>query len=437
MVRGMDQQLTSVYTEEAPAIAVESPPIKVLLIEDNPLDARLIGIMLRDASGGAFELDHVDRLEPGLCRLARGGIDLVLVDLSLPDSHGLETFTRVHAHAPKVPIIVLSGLADETVAVTAVHEGAQDYLVKGQVNGPLLVRAMRYAIERKRTSEQLARYADELREKNTQMEADFSMAREIQQIFLPQQYPTFPRNVPPQQSALQFFHRYLPAAAVGGDFFNIFPITNTVAGIFICDVMGHGMRAALVTAILRGLVEELIPVAMDAGKFLGEINRSLHAILQRTAEPLLATACYLITDVTEARVRFASAGHPSPLRVSRNTGQAEPLKVYDPRHGPALGLFEDSTYPTCCCPIAENDLFVLFTDGLFEVDDRGQEEFGQERLLSAVRQRARLPADQLFDELLTTIRKFGSGKEFDDDVCLVGMEINWLDHPESRARLAR
>ena len=82
----------------------------------------------------------------------------------------------------------------------------------------LLVRAMRYAIERVRLAEQLASYAEELRERNAQMEADFTMAREIQQVFLPQQYPTFPRSVSTAQSALRFHHRYLPAAAVGGRF---------------------------------------------------------------------------------------------------------------------------------------------------------------------------------------------------------------------------
>ncbi len=409
-----------------PEIKLERP-IKVLLIEDNPLDVRLIAIMLRDSGGGLVELEQVERVDAGLARLTRGGIDVVLVDLSLPDSHGLETFARVHAHAPTVPIIVLSGMSDETTAVTAVHEGAQDYLVKGQVSGPLLVRAMRYAIERKRTSEQLARYAEELREKNLQMEADFNMAREIQQMFLPQRYPTFPKTADLSTSALKFYHRYLPAAAVGGDFFNVFPITNLIAGVFICDVMGHGMRAALVTAILRGLVEELIPVAMDPGKLLAEINRSLHAILRRTTEPLLATAFYAIVDVGEGEMRFASAGHPSPFRIRRDRKLVEPLKSYDPRHGPALGLFEQAQYPVCRTEMAANDVFLLFTDGLYEIDNENQEEFGQERLLNAVRQRIQLAPDKLFDELLQEARTFGKSEDFDDDVCLVALEVTRLE----------
>jgi sigma-B regulation protein RsbU (phosphoserine phosphatase) len=410
--------------EEGKKAGSRNGRIGVLIIEDNPGDARLIQMMLEESGGDLFEVEHVEELAAGFERLARGQVDVVLCDLSLPDSRGLETFALLHARAPHVPIIVLSGLNDTTVAVQAVHEGAQDYLIKGQVDGQLLGRAVRYAIERKRMSEQLARYADELRSKNAQLEADFNMAREIQHVFLPHQFPTFPHSVAPEQSALRFSQRYLPAAAVGGDFFDIFAITDTTAGIFICDVMGHGMRAALVTAIMRGLVEELMPVAADPGKFLTEINRSLHAILRRTREPFLATAFYLLVDVGSSEARFANAGHPSPFRVQRELGVAEPLKIYDPRHGPALGLFDKSNYPTCRCPMRANDLFLLFTDGLFELENASQEEYGQDRLLQAVRRRLALRMEQLFDELLSEVRRFSLADEFEDDVCLVGVEIN-------------
>jgi signal transduction histidine kinase len=126
--------------------------IQALLIEDNPGDARLIREMLREAGGApaVVELDHVDHLARGLERLAKQVTDVVLLDLTLPDSQGFETFTRLHTHAPDVAVVVLSGLDDETLAVRAVQEGAQDYLVKGQVDGGAILRSMRYAIERQR-----------------------------------------------------------------------------------------------------------------------------------------------------------------------------------------------------------------------------------------------------------------------------------------------
>lgn len=137
--------------------------IQILLIEDNPVDADLIGEMLTEAGGAAFALERSSRLSTGLELLDSRDIDLILLDLSLPDSHGLDTFSKAHARAPQVPVIVLSGLDDEALAVRAVREGAQDYLVKGQVSGHLLTRAIRYAIERKRAEEDLRESEEKLR----------------------------------------------------------------------------------------------------------------------------------------------------------------------------------------------------------------------------------------------------------------------------------
>jgi diguanylate cyclase (GGDEF)-like protein len=127
----------------------------VLLIEDNPGDIRLIREMLADGEDPVFRLDCVGRLSQGLEYLATRGADLILLDLSLPDSFGLETFLRVYAHSPKVPIIVLTGNDDQSVALSAVKTGAQDYLVKGKIDRELLLRSMQYSIERKRYQEQL------------------------------------------------------------------------------------------------------------------------------------------------------------------------------------------------------------------------------------------------------------------------------------------
>ena len=124
-------------------------PIKILLIEDNPGDARLIREMLADARGEGFAIEWVSRLSEGLERLGRGELDLVLLDLDLPDSKGLDTFIKAQAQAPQVPFVVLTGLADETLALTAVRKGAQDYLFKDETDPHLLLRAIRYATERK------------------------------------------------------------------------------------------------------------------------------------------------------------------------------------------------------------------------------------------------------------------------------------------------
>lgn len=125
--------------------------IKVLLIEDNPGDVRLIREMLKDVKDITVEIDCVDRLDTGLKRLSKGSFDAVLLDLGLPDSQGLDTFIKVHSENPDVAIVVMTGLEDEELAVKTVQKGAQDYLVKGQVDSKPLSRALRYAVERKRS----------------------------------------------------------------------------------------------------------------------------------------------------------------------------------------------------------------------------------------------------------------------------------------------
>ena len=417
----------------------EQPFLRVLLVEDNPGDARLIHELLAE-SASRFALETVSRLSDALVRLSSGEFQIVLVDLSLPDSHGIETFHRVVAHAPGVPLIVLSGLDDEALALQTVREGAQDYLVKGHVDHHTLVRAVRYAVkraeadralaeernllrnvidnlldsiyvkdadgnylldnvahmrglglqspeevvgrsvfdffpepvaskfkeddasvmqsgkpivnreevvvvnsavrwisttkvplrnsegktvgiigigrditDRKRAEEQLFRYNAEIRERNSEMEDDLNMAREIQQAFLPQQYPSFPRRAPPEESAIQFFSRYIPTTAVGGDFFHVHSLSDTEAGVFICDVMGHGVRAALVTAIQRALVEEMLPAAHDPGRFLTELNRAMLSILRRARTPMFASAFYMVVDLSKGELRYANAGHQDRL----------------------------------------------------------------------------------------------------------------------------
>ena len=127
----------------------------VLLVEDNPGDARLISAMFDEVDGEQFHLCRVDRLADGLDYLARGEVGVILLDLSLPDSLGMETFTRVFAQVPQIPIIVLTGTDDEVLALHAVKTGAQDYLIKGQVDAGVLLRAMRYAMERKQAERAL------------------------------------------------------------------------------------------------------------------------------------------------------------------------------------------------------------------------------------------------------------------------------------------
>jgi phosphoserine phosphatase RsbU/P len=293
------------------------------------------------------------------------------------------------------------------------------------------VTAQHLAEERvRKANAQLAQSRKELHEKNVQMEDGLKMAREIQLSMLPLTYPSFPRNAATDDSAFQFTHRYLPTSTVGGDFFTVSALSDTEAGVFICDVAGHGVRSALVTAMVRALVEELKPVAGDPGKFLTRLNQDLHSMLRHAGTPMLTTAFYLVANYETGTMRYSNAGHPKPLHVRRGSGRVEPLANTGGKSQSALGLFAETTYQTSEVKLVPKDVVMLFTDGLYEVEGANNELYSQTMLVADVQRRLALPATRLFDELLEQMRRFSVDGKFDDDVCLVGMEVATLPGAE-------
>jgi sigma-B regulation protein RsbU (phosphoserine phosphatase) len=390
----------------------------LLVVDDDPVFTRFVCQLVQAlAEELPCHVDCADSAEAALERIPRGRFDLALVDYHLPGVSGLDLLAQIRGLPPEQQpaVILLTGSGNEAVAVEAMKRGAKDYLKKNEVDVPSLMRALQSALSQKRLAEQVAAY-------NAQIKADLEMAHKLQESLLPQSYPSFPRTATPENSALRFQHRYFWTTQLGGDFFSVQNLSDTRAGVLICDVMGHGVRSALVTAMLRALVGDMGKHANDPGRFLGEMNRKLAAILKQIEEPLYATAFYLVADVAAGQMRYAKAGHPAPLHLRCQAGVVEPLPF--PSHaGAALGLFEKTEFITSQRPLTTGDRILLFTDGLFEVPNADDDDFGPERLLAAARERMHLPLPPLLDGLIADVRAFAGGNDFCDDVCLLGMEV--------------
>jgi sigma-B regulation protein RsbU (phosphoserine phosphatase) len=406
---------------------------KILLIEDDANDAFLLRRMLNRTPGLAAELEWVERVASGLVKLAETAFDVVLLDLSLPDAAGVDTVAQVRASARQVPFIVLTGLEDSAMASRTLQLGAQDYLLKHELTGSLLVKAIQYAIERHRGLLALAERTRQLEQQNQQMQEELRMAHELQLAMLPHRFPSLAASTAPRDGVLEFFRFFFPCGAVSGDYFDVLELSDTRVGVFICDVMGHDVRAALVTAMMRALVQDLGAAEVDPGRLLGQINRGLAGIFQQTGATMYATAFYLIADVGRGQLLYSSAAHPDPVHVRRRLGAVERLSADERRKGPALGLFEKAVFPTCSRPLAAGDLVALFTDGLTEVLSPTDEHFSEEGLRRSVARHAHLGPKELFGNLLGEIRHFSGRAEFDDDVCLVAMEVKHLASEPARA----
>lgn len=260
----------------------------------------------------------------------------------------------------------------------------------------------------------------ELRLRTEEMETNIKMARQIQESFLPRTYPVFPRAARPEASALRFAHSYIPAATLGGDFFSIVQLSDTKCGVLICDVMGHGVRAGLIAALIRGVVEELGDRAQDPAKVLGEINHTLTPILEKTGQPMFATAFFGVLDIVSQTLVFANAGHPPPFVVRRGGGIVSRLTVQDPE--PATGLVQSFKYTRQQCAFRNGDTLLGFTDGLFEAADSKGELFGETRLQALVLQNRSLAGGPLIAHLVQELRTFTGQSDFQDDVCLVAVD---------------
>ena len=264
------------------------------------------------------------------------------------------------------------------------------------------------------------RMEQELRIRTEEMEADVKMARQIQEAFFSQTYPVFPRGVDAERSTLRFAHRYVPASTLGGDFFDVVRLSDTRCGILVCDVMGHGVRAGLLTALIRGVVEEVSPHAGSAAQVLGEINRALMPIVHQTGQPVFATAFYAVVDAAAHAISYGNAGHPPPLVLHAATGGIEQLALADPE--PATGLIEDFVYSNHSCNFTPGDVFLGYTDGLFEAAEPGGAMFGEERLRAFLAGKAGVTGADLLDQLIKEIVAFTGHAHFDDDICALTVE---------------
>jgi serine phosphatase RsbU (regulator of sigma subunit)/CBS domain-containing protein len=258
----------------------------------------------------------------------------------------------------------------------------------------------------------------EIQTKNEQTQMDLRMAMELQQALMSVTYPLFPAKATIEKAHLRFSHLYLPASLIGGDFFFIVRVSDSCAGIFICDVMGHGVRSALITSMLRALIEGLGPEAADPGQLMTRLNTELTNILKQTGTVLFVTALYCTLDSGTGRLRFARAGHPYPLQIHSDNNQVEILSGQPDRGGPALGLLPGIHYNAAAVSLSPGDRILLFTDGVIEADDSDHRQFGIEGLISSLR-RNLVRADRLLESIENDVRSFAGRNEFQDDVCLV------------------
>jgi phosphoserine phosphatase RsbU/P len=373
----------------------ERESVQILLVEDDPDDVWVMRNLLGDRWDGSFKLIHVELLSAGLERVGESAFDVILLDLSLPDSQGLETFVSMHAQAGDVPIVVLSGYTDESTAVKAVQAGAQDYLVKGQVDDNLLVRSIRYAIERARRRKVEAALRDASEE--------FRAAREIQQRLYPSEAPKLP--------GFDIAGALYPAKATAGDYFDYIAMLGDCLGVVVGDVSSHGMGPALLMSETRACLRTLALGLSDVGDILTRANKILSA---DTHDFHFVTLAMARLDPNHREMVYGSAGQRSYLLHSDRS-----VTVLDSTSLP-LGVDAGTCVPAAPpLMLQPGDVLLLLTDGVMEAESADHQRFGVGRTLEVVQANRDQSAEGIIAALRRELDAFCDNQPIQDDVTVV------------------
>ncbi|MFE6865966.1 PP2C family protein-serine/threonine phosphatase [Kitasatospora sp. NPDC057692] len=431
-------------SDAAPAAPATAPPatapLKLLVIEDDASDAQLLKAAVAD-SGAPIEIHWTRGLDqafallaPGTRRgrprgsdLGRGDFSCVLLDLAAPadlphpsdPSDGLEGLHELLRRAPHTAVVVLTDAAGAELGAAAVAAGAQDFLVKNETDGPLLARALRYAVERKR--------ADESQRRLVEAELRGQENARLQRHLLP---------TPLLDGAnLSFTRRYRPGrrrALLGGDFYDAVRTEDGTVHVVIGDVCGHGPDEAALGVALRIAWRTLVFAGLTGETLLTTLQHVLEH--ERRSDEIFATLCMLSIEPNDAeapgaaeRARLHLAGHPPPLLLGEDH---TPLGLPAEHAGPALGLLPcddgQAVWPAHRFELRPGWRLLLYTDGLIEGRiGAGSRRLGQDGLADLIgdHQSAGLTRGRLVDSAIAEVEELNGGA-LTDDVAVLLLERN-------------
>jgi sigma-B regulation protein RsbU (phosphoserine phosphatase) len=373
----------------------------ILLVDDEPANIQIVNSILKDiyktriATSGAKALELANQ-EPAP--------DLILLDVMMPEMDGYEVCSRLKAadHTRDIPVIFLTGqteIEDETKgfkvgAVDYIHKPFSPAVVQARVHTHLVLRGIR---------EQLASQLQTI-------QCEMDTARQIQLSILPRAIPAI--------KGLDISARYLPMTSVAGDFYDFIPIDEKRIGILVADVSGHGMPAALISSMLKIALDGQTAYATDPARVLNGLNQALCGKFQGH----FVTAVYVVVDTEKQSLLYAGAGHPPLILFDHSEWKSHEFL----ENGLFLGFFPEATYTAIEIPFNAGDWGVLYTDGILEMTDPSDEQFGLDRFKQFLQDNHDLSTGQFVDALLEALSRWSnlaSGRESEDDITLLAFHF--------------
>lgn len=354
-------------------------PLNILLVEDQASDAMLVRQALKEVLLMGSKIEQASCLEDALNLLRALHFDVLLLDLGLPDSIGLEGLRRIKELRVDLPVLILTGHDDADIAIEAVQAGAQDYIYKGKIDNYNLPRALEYAIERNRLLQDVEDKIKAVQEAQSKVIELYSnvvqelkMASQIQSYFLPRSMI--------MEKEIHFCSYYSPSSRVGGDLYDIIRVSDSQYYVSIGDISGHGVQAALLMTAIRSILGMLIESSKNKSG-LSEMANNLNEILsQRLLKNNYMTLILGLIDLDKKEFRYMNAGHPPVLSFDIKNKTI----ILHPSAG-SIPIGWDAKVPykpedESIIQLIPETVYMLYTDGLFECEDQNKEQLGIEGL---------------------------------------------------------
>ena len=389
---------------ETTAELQETP--KILVVDDEPRNVKILQIQLKargytvyTAADGLEALDIVEKEMP----------DLILLDINMPKMDGFEVVKQIRTNAATefIPIVMITALRDTREnRIKSIEAGADDFIEKPFDSLEVLARV--------RSLLRIKQYQDTLATHNARLEEELQMARSIQEILIPQ-------NGILELSGFRIASRCCPEMAVGGDFYDIWEVAPNRLGVFISDVMGHGVSAAFVTVFIKTVLAEFQQQIADNPGYLLEILNTRFNDLISSRLFMFATAFCGIIDLNKGELICANAGHAFPFLY--NTDRQAYDAIGDTHTGNGLGIWQESVYETTRYPFDASSKMFLYTDGVYEAKNPQGEEFTVERLQKLVSDATEQSAAKLIAYIWEAIDGFTGTYPKEDDITLIAIEV--------------
>lgn len=385
-------------------------PDKILIIDDSVENRQLL---LRTLARTGYEIVEAGDGQEGLTRAVELLPDLILLDIVMPELDGYQVCEALKQDrcTIDIPVIFLSANTETKDKIKGLEIGGVDYITKPFDRGEVLARVQ--------TQLKIRHLMKELLDKQKRLEEDLRAAATIQETLLPTDLPAWPE--------LDIAWKFLPCDLIGGDIFNVVPLDETHLGFYMLDVSGHGVPSAMVTVSVAQIMTPhsgYLKKKLPSPPFYQIV--SPREVLEALDEEYpferfnkFFTIVYLLLDIAQRKFVYSSAAHPPPLLLHRDRG----LEMLD-KGGTIIGLNGVVPFEQEERQLHPGDKVIFYTDGVVEYLNQEEEPFGTERLYATAQSLQKLPISEILDGIYDSLMNFGRHAKIQDDISLLGIEIN-------------